>query len=89
MRFDEAKRSLLGRLHPVATDRIDIARQAGGHNRVLKRSYEVRLDAPGTVNVTRCVSRALKNVGITVALARLTQPWRVHEKSGPSLRMDQ
>ncbi len=37
---------------PVATDQIDIARQAGGHNRVLKRSYEVRLDAPGTVNVT-------------------------------------
>jgi hypothetical protein len=42
---------------PVVTDRIDIARQAGGQNRVLKRSYEVRLDAPGTVNVTLTPSK--------------------------------
>jgi len=41
----------------VATDRIEIARQTDGQNRVLKRSYDVRLDAPGSVKVTLAPSK--------------------------------
>jgi hypothetical protein len=45
---------LVGRnpLAETSSARIDVARQAGGRNRVLKTSYPLDLDAPGTVRLT-------------------------------------